>query len=78
MMLILSESEMSISPFKLKPMLPAIVKFFRYSGSLTTPGCSESVTWTVFKESVKISQTQVYYWIEILWPLYVPRETAVL
>ena len=71
MMLILTESKMKIKPFELKPMLPPLVKFFRYSGSLTTPGCFESVTWTVFEESVKISQTQVYYLMVIPWPLRV-------
>ena len=51
-----------IAPFKFKPILPAnITKFFRYPGSLTTPGCFESVTWTVFKDPVKISQYQVCY-----------------
>ena len=41
-------------------MLPnSLEKFYRYSGSLTTPGCFESVTWTVFKDPVTISQDQV-------------------
>ena len=79
MILILTESSMPIMPFKLKPTLPETVgKFFRYSGSLTTPGCNEVVTWTVFKDSVKISEDQVYYLMVILWPLRVPREMTAL
>ncbi|XP_013100037.1 carbonic anhydrase 2 [Stomoxys calcitrans] len=30
-------------------------KFFSYSGSLTTPGCGEAVTWHVFPEPLQIS-----------------------
>lgn len=33
--------------------------FFRYEGSLTTPGCGEAVVWTVFENSIPISIDQV-------------------
>ena len=36
-------------------------KFFRYSGSLTTPDCNEVVQWTVFKDPIKISASQVRF-----------------
>lgn len=50
----------SIAPFPLSPLFPSNTsKFYRYQGSLTTPGCLESVTWTVFHDSVKISASQV-------------------
>merc|ERR1711970_769196 len=32
--------------------------YWRYEGSLTTPTCNEAVIWTVFKETLKISQKQ--------------------
>ena len=35
--------------------------FYRYSGSLTTPGCFESVTWTVFSHSLPISESQMSF-----------------
>lgn len=38
---------------------PDISEYYRYSGSLTTPGCHESVTWTVFKTPIQISFSQV-------------------
>ncbi|XP_071852448.1 carbonic anhydrase 1-like [Apostichopus japonicus] len=33
--------------------------FYRYNGSLTTPDCHQIVTWTVFTETVPISQSQM-------------------
>lgn len=33
--------------------------FFRYTGSLTTPPCSEGLTWTVFREPVEASHEQI-------------------
>ena len=33
--------------------------FYRYNGSLTTPGCEEIVVWTIFKEKIEISQHQM-------------------
>jgi carbonic anhydrase len=37
----------------------ALGDFFRYSGSLTTPGCNEIVTWTVFRRPVRIASTKL-------------------
>ena len=54
-----------IPAFRFDSLLPANkTKYFRYSGSLTTPSCKESVTWTVFRDPVNISQYQVPYLTE--------------
>ena len=51
-----------IPAFELNGLLPTDkTKYFRYSGSLTTPTCNEAVTWTVFKDAVEISQAQVQF-----------------
>ncbi len=39
--------------------LPAGRGYFRYAGSLTTPPCSEVVSWVVITEAIAVSQAQV-------------------
>ena len=44
----------------LRDLLPASTsKFYRYTGSLTTPGCNEIVVWTVFDAPIYISDRQL-------------------
>lgn len=40
-------------------LLPKQTGYYTYSGSLTTPPCSEGVTWIEFKESMTITQQQL-------------------
>ena len=40
-------------------LLPADGHYYRYQGSLTTPPCSESVTWTVMTQPVAISDEAI-------------------
>ena len=54
--------EVEISGVTLAQLMPAdktLSRFFRYSGSLTTPSCNEVVTWTVLEKTVSISEQQV-------------------
>ena len=40
-------------------LLPEGRGYFRYQGSLTTPPCSEVVSWVVMTESISVSQAQI-------------------
>jgi len=40
-------------------LLPADQTFFTYVGSLTTPPCTEGITWYVFKSPIEMSAAQI-------------------
>ncbi len=40
-------------------LLPREHGFFRYIGSLTTPPCTESIIWSVFRDPIELSAEQV-------------------
>jgi carbonic anhydrase len=46
-------------PINVKDLLPATTGYYNFAGSLTTPPCSEGVTWFVLKTPVSISKSQV-------------------
>lgn len=43
----------------LADILPADTRYYTYTGSLTTPPCSQGLQWILFKESVKLSHDQI-------------------
>ncbi len=45
--------------FDLNTSLPADKGYYTYSGSLTTPPCTQDVTWNVYKTPITISVNQV-------------------
>lgn len=52
--------EVSLSaPLNPTELLPKGLEYFHYKGSLTTPPCSEGVSWFVLKEPVTISTQQL-------------------
>ena len=51
----------------LRDLIPASTsKFYRYQGSLTTPGCNEIVVWTVFDSPITISDKQIEKFRELI------------
>lgn len=58
----------------MRRFLPAAPEwYYRYSGSLTTPKCFESVIWTVFKEKQTISRRQLHVFRQVLKPKHHKR-----
>lgn len=52
----------NLTSFPLASLLPSAVgllRYYRYFGSLTTPGCQPVVLWTVFENPVPIGHAQV-------------------
>lgn len=53
---------MPLATFPLASLLPGpsgLSRYYRYSGSVTTPGCEPAVLWTVFEDTVPIGRAQV-------------------
>ncbi|XP_074177787.1 carbonic anhydrase 15 isoform X3 [Rhinolophus sinicus] len=51
-----------LATFPLASLLPdpsGLSRYYRYSGSVTTPGCEPAVLWTVFEDAVPIGRAQV-------------------
>ncbi len=47
-------------------ILPVCRKYYRFSGSLTTPPCSEGVRWLVMKEVLTASKQQIKAFSEVI------------
>lgn len=60
------------STFAVADMLPNNKEHYTYYGSLTTPGCSEIVTWYVFKEPITASHEQLDVFRSIMHHNYRP------
>ncbi|XP_020505638.1 carbonic anhydrase 4a [Labrus bergylta] len=58
----------SLLPISLAQIIPPeqnLTSFYRYKGSLTTPGCTESVIWTLFENPIPLSMDQLRAFSEL-------------
>ncbi|KAL7076959.1 hypothetical protein ACQ4LE_004091 [Meloidogyne hapla] len=53
------DTSTTISNFNIGSIPKTLDNFYRYQGSLTTPSCSESVTWTINVKPLNISKQQL-------------------
>ncbi|TFK12913.1 placenta growth factor [Platysternon megacephalum] len=54
-------SQKNMTSLPLESLIPAkvnLTRYYRYSGSLTTPKCHQAVVWTIFQEPIILSTTQ--------------------
>uniref|UniRef100_A0A9L0RPN7 Receptor-type tyrosine-protein phosphatase gamma n=1 Tax=Equus caballus TaxID=9796 RepID=A0A9L0RPN7_HORSE len=65
------EKETFLDPFVLRDLLPSSLgSYYRYTGSLTTPPCSEIVEWIVFRKPVPIS----YHQLEAFYSIFTTEQ----
>nr|XP_014982250.2 carbonic anhydrase 5A, mitochondrial isoform X2 [Macaca mulatta] len=53
------DARAAVGPFNPSSLLPACRDYWTYSGSLTTPPLTESVTWIIQKEPVEVALSQL-------------------
>uniref|UniRef100_A0A3Q3DWX4 Carbonic anhydrase 4 n=1 Tax=Hippocampus comes TaxID=109280 RepID=A0A3Q3DWX4_HIPCM len=62
------DANTSLPPTSLAQLIPPehnLTSFYRYRGSLTTPGCIEAVVWTLFENPIPLSFDQLRAFSEL-------------
>ncbi len=53
------KKSIEFSSDEMKSLIPSTKEYYRFNGSLTTPPCSEGVTWLVISAPLELSQEQI-------------------
>lgn len=56
----ITDQETSLEDFEIEKLLPSTEEYMTYSGSLSQPGCVESVRWIVMNKALQVSKQQLY------------------
>lgn len=58
--------DVAISVADIQAILPKQLDYYRFSGSLTTPPCSEGVRWLVLAQPVTVSKAQIEHFMHAI------------
>ncbi|KAI1902887.1 hypothetical protein AGOR_G00020940 [Albula goreensis] len=62
-----ANTSITLSLNTIMPSPQNMTNYFRYPGSLTTPGCAEAVVWTVFERPIPLSRSQLQAFSRLLF-----------
>lgn len=62
----IDQAEEIRTPMAIQTLLPASLSYYRFSGSLTTPPCSEGIRWLVLDHPVTASAEQIHQFSSVM------------
>ena len=60
------EEYVSSDKITINELLPSRREYYTYTGSLTTPPCSEGVLWIVLEQPVRVSKKQIRRFVDVM------------
>ncbi|XP_022664447.1 carbonic anhydrase-related protein 10-like isoform X1 [Varroa jacobsoni] len=54
------DQETTLEDFEIEKLMPSTEEYMTYAGSLSQPGCVESVRWLVMNKALQVSKQQLY------------------
>ena len=69
--LFLIGDEKALAKFSVHALLPETLNYITYEGSMTKPGCYETVTWIIMNKPVYVTSKQVSYNFQYVMCIFV-------